>query len=190
MLNRPYDVGPGWWPLLDDLVERLKALDPEVQVSFKEKYGVCQIDFVTESAEHFNEIAKQTNAAEDRSGSICEVCGGVGGRVNRQNWYLTLCDRCASLNALERRKVYAETEERYYRGSHTRHGQPQDREEVRCKKLKDFLSTDDRQDVAQSLFGILPPDAKGKRFYTQEEVEKELGLDKEILKNLDDVEFE
>lgn len=157
-MDRPYLVGPGWWLLLDDLVERLKALDPKVQLSFKEKYGVCQIDFVTESAEHFNEIAKQTNAAEDRSSCICEVCGDVGGRVNRQNWYLTLCDRCASLDALERRKVYAETEERYY-----------------------------RQKAAESLFGILPTDAKD---YTQEEVEKELGLNREDLKNLDDIEFE
>lgn len=82
-----------------------------------------------------------------------------------------------------------ETDARYCHGSHIRRGEPQDREEVRKKKLQDFLS-DDRQKTAESLFGILPTDAKEKRYYTQEEVEKELGLNPEGLKNFDDVEFD
>lgn len=114
-MERPYPVGPGWWALLDDLSERVKALDPEAQLDYKEKYGVCQVDFATESTEHFNEIAQLTSAAEDKSAGICELCGGPGGRVDRQNWYMTLCDRCAVLNASERREMDREVVERYHR---------------------------------------------------------------------------
>lgn len=113
-MERPYLVGPGWWPLLDDLSEQAKNIDPQVQLDFKEKYGVCQIDFTTESTEHFNEIAKLTSDAEDKSAGVCELCGGPGGQINRQNWYLTLCDRCAALSGPERREMDREVVEQYH----------------------------------------------------------------------------
>ena len=52
--------------------------------------------------------------------------------------------------------------------------------------MKKCLNADNRKEIAESLFGILP----NKPFYTQKEVEEELGLNREELKNLDDIEFE
>ena len=130
VLDRPYLTGPGWWELLDNLFEQVKSLDPNVQLDFKEKHGICQVDFTTESTEHFNEIAKLTVAAEAKSASICELCGCLGGRVDRQNWYMTLCDRCAALSASERREMDRKVVEHYH-----------------------------RKKAARLLFGILPTDA-------------------------------
>lgn len=111
----PYPVGPGWWPLLDDTVAKLRALDPEVQLLFKEKYGTCQIDFITESSEHFNEINRLTADAEDASGHVCEFCGQPGQLREERRWMQTLCDRCAALDPLERRKVAEDTKAQYFR---------------------------------------------------------------------------
>ena len=58
--------------------------------------------------------------------------------------------------------------------------------QVREKKLADFLP-DDRQETAQSLFGILPPERK---YYTQKEVEDALEIDRKLLDDLDDVDID
>lgn len=110
----PYPVGPGWWPLLDEVSAQVKELDPEIYLSYKEKYGTCQIDFVTESTEHFNEIIKLTADAEEASKTICEVCGQPGEIRTQNRWLTALCDRCASLNPSERWKVASEAEQRYH----------------------------------------------------------------------------
>lgn len=188
-MDWPYLVGPGWWELLDQQFARMREIDPEVEVDVKEKYGMARVNLTTEKDGAFESLHKIALETEEQSGRICEICGQPGKVVNQRGWLSTFCDRCAALDDKARWKIREETEEQYYRSSHARHGEPQGREEVREKKLQDFLS-DNRQKAAESLFGILPPDAKGKRFYTQEEVEQELSLDKEVLKDLNDVEFE
>lgn len=97
-----YPVGPGWWPLLDEMVEKLRALDPEVELMFKEKHGTCQINYCTESSEHFNAIRKLTDEAENASKTICEICGQPGYLRNDHGWMQTLCDSCAGLTLPER----------------------------------------------------------------------------------------
>jgi len=110
-----YPVGPGWWTLLDETAAKLRSLDPEVQLLFKEKYGTCQIDFITERPEHFNEINRLTEEAEDASRHICEVCGHPGQLREERAWMQTLCDRCAGLDSLKRRKIAEEMKEQYFR---------------------------------------------------------------------------
>lgn len=114
MSKHRYPVGPGWWPLLDEVCADVKALDPEVQLSFKEKYGTCQIDFITESTEHFNAIYRLTDEAEQTSKTICEFCGHPGHLHEERSWLQTLCERCAALDPLERRKVAEDAKELYY----------------------------------------------------------------------------
>lgn len=134
-VDRPYNVGPGWWPIIDKHMEQAKKIDPECTIFVKEKYGTLRADIDSEKDDEksANEFFRIEREMEDATESVCEICGGPGGLKNMQNWYLTLCDSCASLDALERRKVFTEAEERYY-----------------------------RQKTAQSLFGILPPDSEQK----------------------------
>lgn len=90
-----YPVGPGWWPLLEEMETKIRALDPEVQLLYKEKYGTLQVNYITESPEHFHEIARLTQEAEKASETICESCGQPG-RLREQNrWFAARCDRCA-----------------------------------------------------------------------------------------------
>lgn len=158
----PYLVGPGWWALLDQQFTRMREIDPEVDVDVKEKYGMARVDFGTEKDGAFEPLHKIALETEEQSGHICEICGQPGTVVNERGWLSTLCGRCAALDDKSRWEIREETEEQYHRGSHARHGEPQSREDVRSKKLDAFLSEDDREGMAKSLFGILPPDADNK----------------------------
>lgn len=90
-----YPVGPGWWPLLEEMEKKIRTLDPEVQLLYKEKYGTLQVNYITESPEHFHEIDRLTREAEKASETICESCGQPG-RLREQNrWFAARCDRCA-----------------------------------------------------------------------------------------------
>jgi len=150
-MDHKYPVGPGWWPLLDDVSAKVKALDPDVRLSFKEKYGTCQIDYITESTEHVDEIFRLTDEAEEVSKTICEFCGQPGQLRENRSWLQTLCDRCADLDPLERRTVADETEGRYYHGSYLRHGEPKRLETVRKKTLADFLDDMAKEQGAEAM---------------------------------------
>lgn len=133
MMDRPYLVGPGWWPIIDRFMDEAHRIDPGCTVEVKEKFGSLRADIMTENdntREALYQIAQQMEQAAD---GVCEACGAPGRAVKKLEWYLTLCDRCADLNASERRKADREVVERYHR---------------------------DR--AARSLFGILPPDADNK----------------------------
>ena len=142
-MDRPYFVGPGWWPIIDHYMEQARAIDPECTVEVKEKYGTLRADIITHKDVDRDALYQIEQAMEDASETVCEICGGPGGLKNMQNWYLTLCPKCASLDALERRKVYEEATERYFRGSHLRHGDPADRKKP-DKSLRDFLPDADQ----------------------------------------------
>lgn len=114
-MSAPYSVGPGWWPMLDEMSGKVLALDPNAQLMYKEKYGTVQVDYITESVDHVQEINRLTMEAEEASGHICEFCGQPGELREQNRWLTTTCDRCAALNPLERRKVAQDTEERYFR---------------------------------------------------------------------------
>lgn len=143
--ERPYFVGPGWWPMLDDAMAKARAIAPDLVLhDVKEKYGRCDVTFWSEKlwgkAEALDAIADEV---EKLSLTICENCGAPG-HPREERWIKTHCDRCAALNGPERHKVEQETAERYFRGSHARHGAPKDRGEVREKKLKDYLDNRDK----------------------------------------------
>lgn len=113
---RPYNVGPGWWRMLDEQLSKARAVAPDVTHKEKEKYGRCNIDFWSEelygSSEELFAIEMEI---ERRSLQICEFCGRPGRLREDQSWMQTLCDRCADLDPLERRKIAQETEAQYFR---------------------------------------------------------------------------
>ena len=102
-----FECGDGWFDLLKELIEQLKAIleDRKTRVDededfpmtvsqVKEKYGMlrfymsCSTDPVEEAIE----------AAERKSGKTCESCGELGSMRERNRWYMVRCDQCFNAN--------------------------------------------------------------------------------------------
>lgn len=135
-----YQVGPGWWPMLDDLLSEARKVAPDVTHEEKEKYGLCDLFLWSKSQQ--DDLYDISVKAEEQSVHICEFCGRPGRLRTDRPWFQTLCDGCDALKPLERRKVAEETAERYYRGSHLRTGSPADRTQYTTVRLKDYLSNE------------------------------------------------
>lgn len=110
-LTRPIECGDGWLPLIKYMCEEINELietkfsefkNLECPFEFsqiKEKYGVlvCYPSFGNK------EIFEIINKYEDKSNSICELCGRKGEMRNINNWYQTLCYKCLSKRLKELR---------------------------------------------------------------------------------------
>lgn len=91
-------VGPGWIPLLDQLVADLRAAGWKGEFSqIKEKLGALRVypeDPSTVSAK----IWRILGDAEKRSASICDECGKPGTLTQRGCVAMTRCVECAPTN--------------------------------------------------------------------------------------------
>ncbi len=93
----------GWYPLLVELDEQLRALLPNYVIhQVKEKFGGLRYywdpgEEVDDDLERRVELAKQlVDSAEKRAGAICELCGAAGQLHRTQaGRYKTLCPDCA-----------------------------------------------------------------------------------------------
>jgi len=97
-----FTCGDGWYELIDKLsaaleTEIVKLKESGVPVEqlpvaaqVKEKFGGlrCYVDNATE------EMYKLIEAAEEKSFTICEDCGGAEGELRGGGWLRTLCDAC------------------------------------------------------------------------------------------------
>lgn len=97
-------VGDGWHTLLEDLHTHIAVIDPHYRATdVKEKFGRLQLDFVCDP-EHFESICKLVRAAEDKSCSICEICGEAGEprwpSSKPKGWIKTVCDKHHELRSL------------------------------------------------------------------------------------------
>lgn len=133
-----YLVGPGWWPIIDHHLARARKLDPDCDISVKEKYGLLRAHFLSDKQNMSNALHQIALEMEVASESVCQECGAPGHTVRENGWLVTLCDRCAALSTAERSKITDETMEKYYRGSHLRRGKPKNRQKVRSTRLSDF----------------------------------------------------
>ncbi len=93
----------GWYPLLVELDEQLRALLPNYVIhQVKEKFGGLRYywdpgEEVDDDLERRVELAKQlVDSAEKRAGVTCELCGAAGQLHRTQaGRYKTLCPDCA-----------------------------------------------------------------------------------------------
>lgn len=113
MMERPYLVGPGWWSIIDRYTEQAHTIDPSCVVEVKEKFGTLRADIMTENDDTRDALYQIAEQMEQAADGICEACGAPGQAVRKLNWYLTLCDRCASLSGPERREADRKAVERY-----------------------------------------------------------------------------
>lgn len=84
-----YTVGKGWHPLVDEAKARLEKLGVKI-ISHYEKYGTLRFEIEPEPIE----ATIILNELEDRSVTICEMCGAAGQEVEFKGWTKTLCPVC------------------------------------------------------------------------------------------------
>lgn len=84
--------GEGWYPIVSQLHEKLKLIDPDYQVfQIKEKFGTLRY---YSSLDGNGEVRKLVRQAELASAETCEVCGAPG-VLRERAWLKTLCDQHA-----------------------------------------------------------------------------------------------
>lgn len=94
-----WECGPGWFPLLTELSDKLDTI-------FREKYPELMNDFrVLQVKEKFGTLRFYVSSApqevydliyeyENKSDSICESCGKPGKLTEKHMWLQTLCEEC------------------------------------------------------------------------------------------------
>ncbi len=95
-----FQVGDGWKTLLTETFAQLDAAIAKIPVDdpalafvcdeVKEKYGSMRISIMPD----VDEVDRICLAAEDRSETICDVCGAPG-RVREGAWVTVRCDEHA-----------------------------------------------------------------------------------------------
>lgn len=86
----------GWFDLLWETCEKLQSAADRLEVDLyltqvKEKYGQLVI-YLSDYRDEFEEIIEE---AEERSASICEVCGDTEtAELNSKGWISCLCNKC------------------------------------------------------------------------------------------------
>jgi hypothetical protein len=83
-----FSCGKGWFLLLNELCGKLKGLNVTAR-QVKEKFGTLR--FYADGDEGSHEIISEY---EDKSGTTCEDCGGLGDSENRGGWLKTICPGC------------------------------------------------------------------------------------------------
>lgn len=92
-------VGRGWRPLVEELRRDLAAVGAELGVVY-ERYGLLAAD-----VEPWSPAAQELlDAAERRSGGICEECGQIGREVTLPSGWVNT--RCEEHSAMERDDNY------------------------------------------------------------------------------------
>ena len=90
--GRWISCGPGWYPILARIEERLSELDPDYEVNqIKEKFGTLR--FYWEGDIPNGDVI--VDEAEAESARTRELCGSVGHLRTRAGWLKTLCDTCS-----------------------------------------------------------------------------------------------
>lgn len=86
-------VGPGWFPLLEQLDRDLAALDSDYRLlQVKEKFAALRVYPAGAVSEEMNALI---DAAAVLSAKTCERCGQPG--VQRPGgWVIVLCDDCSA----------------------------------------------------------------------------------------------
>jgi hypothetical protein len=90
--GRWISCGPGWYPILARIEERLSELDPNYEVNqIKEKFGTLRFYWEGDIPDG----AAIVDGAEAESARTCELCRSAGHLRTRAGWLKTLCDRCS-----------------------------------------------------------------------------------------------
>jgi|SRR5690606_903362 len=99
----------GWWPLINRLCSDISTevdklglegndkTKPSVTVAqIKEKFGGLRyyVDFENSDESFMKKINALIHEAEEKSFTICEMCGEPGKMAAKKSWMKTLCEKC------------------------------------------------------------------------------------------------
>ena len=101
-----FDIGDGWFSIVDRLSARLSA-DASLHVwQLKEKFGRLTVYFCDGDETAASSLDTMTDAAldeaADESMRTCEVCGQPGNRDKRRHWVSVRCETCRQIDDAER----------------------------------------------------------------------------------------
>jgi len=86
------ECGEGWYDILYDLCVELRNMKADLKmVQIKEKFGALRVYTDSKSLAVYDLI----RAAEDRSRTICEVCGASGTSCSRADYIMVRCKKHA-----------------------------------------------------------------------------------------------
>ena len=100
-----FEIGDGWFRLVDRVSARL-AKDPALHVvQVKEKYGRLKVYFeraegVPRDPRLDAEIEAEIREAADESERTCEVCGEPGTHEERHRWWSVRCGTCDQIDEI------------------------------------------------------------------------------------------
>ena len=102
-----FDIGGGWFDIVDRLSVRLSA-DPNLHVwQLKEKMGRLTVYFCDSAASSDPRLDEATDAALDEAAEesmrTCEVCGQPGIRDKRRHWISVRCEPCRQIDDAKRK---------------------------------------------------------------------------------------
>lgn len=84
-----FELGPGWYGMLKNLIDELIAAGWDKQLcQAKEKFGTLRFYVNATNSECHKIISKY----EDISSTVCEKCGEPG-ELRQGGWISTLCDK-------------------------------------------------------------------------------------------------
>jgi hypothetical protein len=108
------NVGPGWWPLLDELSDKLDNLNIQID-DYKEKFGILRV-YLEMSFDEDEALIKQAyeivHEYENKSASICEWTGSPGKLYKVFHWLKTASEE-VYLKSLKNNRWIPFDKERY-----------------------------------------------------------------------------
>ncbi len=84
------ECGEGWSSLIDPIIERIEETGGRVS-QIKEKYGRLRIYWDPGEGEIDDSIERAVDEAEEKSATLCELCGAPARLMYARYWYQTLC---------------------------------------------------------------------------------------------------
>lgn len=94
------ECGKGWYPLIRPILNYIEEYNSGKDGSerieltqVKEKWGFLHV-YTSRTTE---ELRKLISDAEQKSKTICEVCGNPGILRKVDGWYRTLCESCSQI---------------------------------------------------------------------------------------------
>ena len=89
-----YEIGSGWRPLVEPLVEEIQARGGSIQ-QVKEKFGGLRIYFAAPE-EIYDELDRKVDLLAAMLNYLCEDCGAEGANAyTGGGWWRTQCEACA-----------------------------------------------------------------------------------------------
>jgi len=83
----------GWADLVLELHDKITQIDPDYKIhQIKEKFGLLRFYYESDlDEESIDDLVKEY---QDKSGEICEYCGGNGRPAVFGRWFKTCCEDC------------------------------------------------------------------------------------------------